>query len=181
MEDKNYSYKNYFNGREILPELDQMGLDEKPPFKGVPDNPSDYQVYQEYMTRRMQTIKRMSGIGENEGFLKLSAGCFERDAKLRPILFRQKQKPEHKGADFVFSCPHVYFCDPINPEVMRMIPFERGIQDGYFLCNTCFKILERKRLDFDKNVFAACGLCIGESLSRIMQKDVGKFIDLSKV
>ena len=69
----------------------------------------------------------------------------------------------------------------MNPEIIRFIPFERGFPEGYFLCNTCYRLLEKRKLDLCWYLCTKCSLCLAENLSEIIKIHPDRFIDLSKL
>lgn len=182
MEDKSQDYRSML-GFNLLPgmegAIDKEVQADINPFDGPPKNDKEYRQYRSYYEGVMARARAMQGMTTDEGFMSFSAACEWKDAKLNPIHGRGKQKPEHKGCAYIYACHHVIHSDPVNPEAVRYIPFSRGVdEDGYYLCATCFKLLEKCKLNIWYAVGIKCGLCAGESISARMEKDPGLFIDM---
>lgn len=188
--DRNYDYSPLLGGNILdigkgkAPPKIIVGDHEltEDPFKNAPPkSDKDYGVYRGYYEGLMQCAQAQQGLQTDEGFIIYSAACEWKDEKLRAIHGRGQMKEEHRGCPFVFACFHIIHADPESPEVVRYIPFERGKPEGYYLCHTCFKLLERCKLDLQNAVCTKCSRCVGESLTNMMQKHPGRFIDLTKV
>lgn len=188
--DRNYDYSPLLGGNILdigkgkAPQKIIVGDHEltEDPFKGAPPKTDkDYGVYRGYYEGLMQCAQAQQGLQTDEGFIIYSAACEWKDAKLRPIHGRGQMKEEHRGAKFCFACHHVLHNDPVSPEIIRMVPFERGQSDGYFICNTCFKLMERKKFNLQTGIFTKCSLCCGEALTELIRLRPDRFVDMSKI
>jgi hypothetical protein len=167
---KNSSYKAMLGG-EVVPPVDE-GSD---PWGGkVPNDKKDYAVYQQFWLDQWYNMTKGSGI------LKVSSTCEDFDEKGNPRALRRVKK-EHIGNSIIFACNHVIWNDPINPWPVVCIPFRRGEPFCFFLCKTCYRLFEEKRLKLYDNINFKCGCCVAEAVTKLKQKDPSRFQDFRLV
>lgn len=180
MQDRNYDYRQML-GYNLLPTRDQD------PWHGeTPTNERDYRAYKAYHENFMRATALAQGIESDEGFIKFTATCSARDAKGNPIIMR-KQRDEHYGADVCFCCAHVVLPDPVHPEPIYLLPFdgkmrdetEAGASSGYLLCGTCYKLMEKRKLNLGRDLCGKCVMCVAEAVTEVIQKDPTLFRDLT--
>lgn len=169
MLDQNWDFRNLL-GANLLDDK------QKEIFSKPPNNDKDYRAYRTHYEDVMSTAMKAQGFQDGEGFIKCSAICDGKDAKGNFVRL-SRQKKEHFGCNFVFSCHHVIHCDPVNPEPVHFIPFKRDEPFGYFLCHTCFKLMERCKLDIYETCCTKCVMCVAEQVTILMERDPGKFKD----
>lgn len=160
-------YRDWLGHNIVEPD----GTEEACPFDKPPKDAKDFAIYRQYHEEKM-----MQMMGGN-GFFTVTARCWEvtKNGKARQLNF---PKPGHKGAPLAISCPHVIVCDPVHPEDVFFTPFERDGRLGYYLCKTCFNLLEKKRLNIDTQTGLRCGACIEEEIIKMMSIDPAKYHDL---
>lgn len=176
MLDQSFDYSHII-GRNIL-----KGDGQKEQWSKPPRDEKGYRAYRGHYENVMKNVAAMGGVQEGESFIKMSAICDQRDPKTMMKVRRSTQKKEHMGSNMCFACDHVYYCDPVKSEDVWFIPFEgsqsQSFDGGYFLCNTCWKLLNKYKLDIYRDVCIKCALCVSEAVSRMMFKDPSKFHDL---
>ena len=184
MLDKDFDYRPML-GSNILPGMDSpidRALETSiNPYGAPPKNDKDYRAYRGYYEGVMDKMRQMQGMQTDEGFIKFSASCEWKDDKLNPIHGRGKMRDDHKGCDFVFGCFHIIHTDPVNPEQVYYVPFNRVSPNGYYLCKTCYRLLERYKLNIWREVCVKCSKCIGEAMTERVNKNPELFIDLRMI
>lgn len=162
-------YSGFF-GRNII----SQESEDKCPFKEMPKDAKDYAVYRKYWESEIE-----STIGNlNSGIMKCSAKCEAKDPKTGNVIRCDPAKEGHMGAGFVGACNHIIVQDPVNPEGVYYVPYIFGDANGYFVCATCFKLMEQKKFDHSEDVKAKCVLCISEAIEGIIRLKPDRFIDL---
>lgn len=78
-----------------------------------------------------------------------------------------------KGARGVWSCAHVLENDPIHPAPVVWMP------SYYYLCRKCLDLLERKKLNFGKELKYYCWGCIQDEVTRLKGINPQLFMDLN--
>lgn len=188
LKDENHDYRNILGhnlvggvdvtGKELGDSISKQINSEVNPFAGPPSSEKDYRMYRTHYEQVMAKAQQMQGLQTDEGFIKFSAGCSFRDAKGQPIRAGAKKIEEHKGCDFAMACFHVNVYDYVHPEPVYFIPFGKVDVEGYFLCKTCYNLLEKKRLNIWISVLVQCGLCIGQSLTYRIERNPELYVDL---
>jgi hypothetical protein len=74
-----------------------------------------------------------------------------------------------------FACQHAVHQDPIHPCGLVLVP------PGFYLCRTCFGLLERKRFKLAYELFFQCHPCLRDTANRLATLDPGLFVDLIKL
>lgn len=147
---------------------------EASPFDTPPKNDKDYAIYRQFHEEQATQLCR------GEGRFYLSCKCWEvlANGKARQLPF---PKNGHKGAPIAISCPHVIVHDPVHPEDVWFTPFKRYEKLGYYLCKTCYSLLERKRINIGTGTLIVCSACIEEQVLSMMTVDPTKYHDLRLV
>ncbi len=161
-----------FTGHNILPRGGET--EEEDPFCGqVPQDSRGYSAYRRFFENKMDEM-----IGGAKT-MSIHANC-EDIVDGRHVALHH-QKTEHMGASIVMACNHVIRCDPHNPEGGRFYPILRGRNAGFFLCKTCMRLEEKKRLKFEVAVSMKCAKCV---LAAIMDNEArfpGRWINLASL
>lgn len=130
------------------------------PFGGeVPKDARGYAAYRSYYEQRAMDIM------QGQGMFKMTTTCEGRDAKGNRIVLR-KPKEGHFGGGIVLACDHILVHDELNPPHVYFVPLHRGT-GGYWLCGTCFKLLNNYKFDMDFGIHAKCEQCMQEALDSI--------------
>lgn len=179
---ENASYKHFF-GHDPMEELVQSD-----PFKGVPPtDPRDYRIYRSHYEDGYYKMMLGLPIDDKDTILdpetglpiriKVSGSCEWMDEHDNPVALR-KCKKDHLGNDMMWACPHVIFADPVNPEGVVCIPFQKDLLFCYFLCKTCFKLMQNCRLRYDQALSPKCGVCMKEAIDKLKLRHPDRFKDL---
>jgi hypothetical protein len=78
----------------------------------------------------------------------------------------------HKNTVICHACAHCLSQDPVHPEGMYYFP------EHYYVCKTCFGLIERRKFDFWHNLYVSCWPCIMAESQRISLIDPGLVVDL---
>lgn len=73
-----------------------------------------------------------------------------------------------------WGCKHLYPQDETNPAGMVFVP------RGYYLCKTCFSLVERKKFKFSDELVLRCYKCINQESFRLFKINPELVIDLSR-
>lgn len=166
---KVWDYKGFF-GQNFTQDGEAGEVFDKPP-----KDPKDYAIYRQYHEDQMMMVTQ--GFGR----FYVTMNCWDVQPNGKVIQLK-KPKPGHEGAAIAISCPHVLIHDPVNPEDVYFTPYKRELSSlGYYLCKTCFFLLEKKKLDLGDATGPKCGKCIEEAVFKLMTKDPGKYHDLRMI
>lgn len=160
-----------FTGHNILP----MGgeTEEEDPFCGeVPQDSAGYTAYRRFFEKKMDNL-----IGGAKT-MSLHANCEYMDDRGR-LVGMHSQKPGHEGSGIVIACNHVVCQDPYNPEGIKYYPLSRGGAAGFYLCRTCMRLEERKKLNFEYGVSMKCAKCILEVVLKIHETHPDRLVNLA--
>ncbi len=172
--EKKYQNMNLrpFTGHNILPQGGET--EEEDPFCGeVPQDAAGYTAYRRFFESKMD---RMIGGAKT---MSLHANC-EDIVDGRHVALHH-QKPEHMGSGIVIACNHVIRHDPYNPEGGKFYPLKRGRNAGFYLCNTCMRLEERHKLNFETAVSMKCARCVLEAIMDVQVKFPGRWINLTEL
>lgn len=78
--------------------------------------------------------------------------------------------PLHQESEIAFACRHCREQDPVNPCGIVALP-----NDVSFLCTDCYRLVERGKLDFGKDLIVECGACVADFLKKLFQTHPDRF------
>ena len=174
MKSANHMDYSGFFGRNLIDDAAEANA----PFRTPPKDAKDYAIYRGYWEGEIQkTVGQLNGCTPDQGLFKASAQCEAVNPKTGNVVKCQPPKEGHMGAGFVAACNHIIVQDPVNPEGAHFLPYQRGGADGYFVCSTCFKLMEQRKFDLSEQVMCKCVKCILEALTEIKMKRPDRFFD----
>lgn len=143
--------------------------EEQDPFHGeVPNDSAGYAAYKRFYEGKMERMMKQ------QGFMQLGMNC--EDIATGKALHHQL--PDHAGSNIVIACNHVIHQDPHNPEGVKFLPFHRGAGGGLYLCMTCMRLEERKKLNWDRDLNMKCAMCVLDTVMRINSTHPDRLINL---
>lgn len=142
-------------------------------FKEVPKDPKDYSLYKGAVEAEMQDVM------QGQVLFTVSARCeyLDEHGQLVRMQGVNGWLPGHRGLPFMFACDHVIAQDKITPEGVYFIPFEKDGKLGYFLCATCFRLMQAYRLNVRREVMTKCSKCVEDAVNRVIQKHPDRYFD----
>jgi hypothetical protein len=87
----------------------------------------------------------------------------------------------HFGSDVTLACDHVLMQDPHNPEGVFFLPLRRGFDAGYYLCKTCWGLMQKRKFNPAISVKGKCSKCVGECLERIEHVHPDRLVNLASL